>query len=87
MRKNIEITVDLDDWEDDELIEELASRNYNFIKEIDLDDAVEYVESCGYTVDDSSLGNNIVENLQLEELISNFLSADFKKREEMLKIK
>ena len=87
MRKDIEVTVDLDDWETDELIEELQDRNYNFIKEIDLDEAIEYVESCGYRVEGSSLGDNIVENLQLEELISNFLSADFKKREEMLKIK
>jgi len=85
MRKDIEVTVDLDDWETDELIEELQDRNYNFIKEVNLDEAIDYVESCGYRVEGSSSGDNIVENLQLEELVSNFLSADFNKRDLILK--
>lgn len=82
MRKDIEITVDLDDWETDELIEELQDRNYDFIKEVDLEDAIDYVEENGYVVE---RGGNIVEDLDLEELISNFLSADFTKRDLILK--
>lgn len=80
--KTIDVEVDLDDWSSDELIEELQDRNYNFIKEIDLEEAIDYVESCGYTIE---RGDNIVEDLDLEELISNFLSADFTKRDLILK--
>lgn len=83
--KTIEVEVDLDDWETDELIEELQDRNYNFIKEIDLDETIDYVESCGYTLDGNLKGDNIVEDLDLEELISNFLTADFNKRDLILK--
>ena len=85
--KSIEIEIDLDDWNDVELVTELTKRGYNFIDVVDLGEAIEYVESCGYRVEGSSLGVNIVEDLDLEELVSNFLSADFNKREEMLKIK
>lgn len=65
----------------------IESDNETFRSISYLDEAIDYVESCGYRVEDSSLGDNIVENLQLEELVSNFLSADFTKREEILKIK
>lgn len=83
--KTIEVEVDLDDWSSDELIRELENRNYNFIKEVDLDEAIEYVEKNGYTLDGDFKGDNIVEDLDLEELVSNFLSADFQKRDLILK--
>ena len=83
--KTIEVEVDLDDWSSDELIRELENRNYNFIEEVDLDEAIKYVEKNGYTLDGDFKGDNIVEDLDLEELVSNFLSADFNKRDLILK--
>ncbi len=83
--KKIKVEVDLDDWSSDELIGELEDRNYNFIREVKLDEAIKYVESCGYTLDEDFKGDNIVEELDLEELVSNFLSADSTKRDLILK--
>ena len=69
------------------LVNALEDMNYKFIEAVDEDDMVEYLENCGYSVSGDKEDNlDIVTQSDLDELVSNFLSADFEKRKLMLKL-
>ena len=71
-----------------DLIDALENLNYKFIEAVDEDDMVEYLEDRGYYISDDKEDNlDIITQSDLDELVSNFLSADFEKRKLMLNIK
>ena len=72
-------------WDRKSRYTDFMSDKQDFIEEVDLDEAIEYIEKNGYTLDGDFKGDNIAEDLDLEELVSNFLSADFNKRDLILK--
>lgn len=74
--------------DESDLVDALENMNYKFIEAVDEDDMVEYLENCGYSVSGDKEDNlDIVTQSDLDELISNFLSADSGKRKLMLNIK
>lgn len=76
--------------EDDKssLVSALENLNYNFIDAVDVDDMVLKIERCGYTITEYNEHKkyDIVTQSDLDELTSNFLSGDFKKRKLMLQL-
>ena len=73
--------------DESDLVDALENMNYKFIEAVDEDDMVEYLENCGYSVSGDKEDNlDIVTQSDLDELVSNFLSADFEKRKLMLKL-
>lgn len=80
--------LDLIENDENDLINALENLNYDFIEAIDIDDMVEHLEKNGYSVSGDKEDNlDIVTQSDLDELVSNFLSADSEKRKLMLNIK
>ena len=74
--------------DESDLVDALENMNYRFIEAVDEYDMVEYLEDRGYSVNGDKEDNlDIVTQSDLDDLISNFLSADFEKRKLMLNIK
>lgn len=77
----------LEDYDDLDLLEELDSRDYEFIHEVDDSEMVEYLRDVGYTVfegderDESGL--DYIDQKRLEEITELFLKGSFQEREEI----
>ena len=73
--------------DESDLVDALENLNYDFMDAVDTDDMVEYLEHRGYYVSDEKEDNlDIVTQASINELVYNFLSADFEKRKLMLSI-
>ena len=71
--------------DENDLINALENLNYDFIEAIDIDDMVEHLEENGYSVSGDKEDNlDIVTQSDLDELVCNFLSADFQTRKYIL---
>lgn len=73
--------------DESDLVDALENLNYDFMDAVDADDMIEYLEDRGYCVSDDKEDNlDIITQSDLDELVSNFLSADYVKRKLMLKL-
>ena len=71
--------------DESDLVDALENLNYDFIDAVDTDEMVEYLEDRGYSVSGDREDNlDIVTQSDLDELVSNFLSADFQTRKYIL---
>lgn len=75
---------DIDHFEDYELVRELKNNGYNFSKEIDEDECIDFLEDSGYTV---TYGErlDLIDDLKLVEIIELFNSSSWIDREVMYK--
>lgn len=74
----------LDDFDDDDLIEELESRGHNFSSQIGEDDCIDFLEDIGYTIiADKGIQYDYVDNCLFEDIVNKFDSLDFFSRQKM----
>ena len=67
------------------LVDALEDLKYDFMDSVDIDDMIEHLEKNGYSVSGDKEDNlDIVTQSDLDELVSNFLSADFQTRKYIL---
>jgi hypothetical protein len=81
MRHEEDFESSLDDFDEDELIEELKSRGHNFSKQIGEEECIDFLEDSGYTItaDEAVVGNGLdyVDAQRLEEIQKKFIDSSW----------
>jgi len=86
MRHEDDFESSLDDFDDDELLEALKNNYYNFAKEVEEDEMIEYLEERGYTVEADSRSTpeyDYVDNCLFYDIVNKFNSLDCFSRQKM----
>ncbi len=73
-----------DDFDNNDLIEELESRGHNFSSQIGEDDCIDFLEDSGYTITyDKGIQYDYVDNCLFEDIVNKFDSLDCFSRQKM----
>lgn len=84
MRHEDEFESSLDDFDKDELVEELELRGYNFYSHIDLDSCIDFLEGNGFTVYESEESKyDYVDNCLFDDISNKFNSLSVFDRQKM----
>lgn len=74
----------LDDFDNNDLIEELESRGHNFSYQIGEEDCIDFLEDSGYTITyDKGIQYDYVDNCLFEDITNKFDSLDCFSRQKM----
>ena len=85
MRHEDDFESSLNDFDDDDLIEELESNGYNFSKQIGEEDCIEFLEESGYIVSTPKELNeyDYVDNCLFDDIVSVFDSLSVFDRQKL----